>query len=215
MPKELPPSTLNDILKGKRERLPDWGLVASFVMVCHRHAELTGLPAEALGTVQQWQERWLAARSEQPRVPAIGSFDLYRTPADEAERRTTRTVARLVRLASEGDVECTYRLAIIHLLLGEHAQARFWLHDALRKRHPDAEAFDKDPHPVMYAAQQSYNYGLAYEGEGPAKRDIAGFYYRLAADRGHPQARERLRVLRNVPFGKLLPAPVSTERLST
>jgi hypothetical protein len=210
-PKELPGSTVSDILNGKRERLPDWGLVVSFVMVCHRHAELTGLLTDGLGTVEQWQARWRAARNEQPRPHATGSYDLYQTPAEEAERRTTRTVARLVRLAGDGDAESAYRLAIIHLLTGDATQARWWAHAAIRQRHPDAEAFSRDPSPIECAANLSFAYGQAYEQEGPAKLDIARFYYRLAADRGHPRAAERLRVLRGVPFGKPLPAPVTTE----
>lgn len=212
IPKELPGSTLSDILNGKRERLPDWGLVASFVMVCRHHAEQTGLPTDGLDTVEQWQARWRAARNEQPQPHATGSYDLYRTPADEAERRTTRTVARLVRLAGDGDSESAYRLAIINLLTGESAAARYWIHTALRQRHPDAEAFAGDPRPIEFAANLSFAYGRAYEQEGPAKRDIARFYYRLAADHGHPGAAECLRALRAVPFGKLLPAPVGTEQ---
>jgi TPR repeat protein len=208
IPKELPGSTLSDILNGKRERLPDWSLVAAFVMVCHHHAEQTGLPTDALGSVEQWQTHWRAARSEQPRPQAIGSYDLYRTPADEAERRTTRTVARLVRLAAGGDPESAYRLAVIHVLTGESAAARYWIHAAAQKRHPDAEAFAGHPHPIEFAANVSFAYGRAYEQEGPAKQGIARFYYRLAADHGHPHAVERLRALRAVPFGKLLPAPL-------
>ena len=211
VPKELPGSTLSDILTGKRERLPDWGLVSSFVMVCHRHAELTGLPAYGLGTVEQWQARWRAARNEPPPSRPTGSYDLYRTPADEAERRTTRTIARLVRLAGDGDAESAYRLAIIHLLTGDSPAARYWIHAAVRQRHPDAEAFAGDAHPIEFAANQSFTYGRAYEQEGPAKLDIARFYYRLAAGHRHPHATERLRALRAVPFGKLLPAPVGTE----
>ncbi|WP_344472890.1 hypothetical protein [Nonomuraea monospora] len=206
VPKELPESTLNDILNGKRERLPDWQLVASFVMVCRRHAELTGLPTDALGSVAQWQARWLAARNE--RAHAIGSYDLYGTPADEAERRTTRTVARLVRLAGDGDVESAFRLAVIKTLTGENAEAGYWLHTARRERHPDAEAFAAAARPVEFAARRCFGYGQDYEQRGQAKQDIARFYYKLAADHGHPQAVERLRALRAVPFGKLLPAPV-------
>ncbi|MEV0381569.1 hypothetical protein [Nonomuraea sp. NPDC050643] len=210
IPKELPGSTLSDILNGKRERLPDWGLVASFVMVCHLHAGQTGLPTNTLGTVSQWQARWRAARNE-PQRHAPGSYDLFRTPADEAERRTTRTVARLVRLAAEGDTESAYRLAIIHVLTGESAAARYWIHTAVQQRHPDAEAFAADRRPVEFAANLSFAYGQAYDQEGPAKRDIARFYYRLAADHGHPRAVERLRALRAVPFGKPLPAPTGAE----
>lgn len=207
IPKELPESTLNDILNGKRERLPDWQLVASFVMVCHRHAEQSGLPTDALGGLALWQERWRAARNERPH--AIGSYDLYGTPADEAERRTTRTVARLVRMAGDGDVEAAYRLALIKVLTGENAEAGYWLHAARRRHHPDAETFAGTARPAEFAAGQCFAYGQEYEQWGPAKQDIARFYYKLAADHGHPQATERLRTLRAVPFGKLLPAPVT------
>ncbi|TMR99625.1 hypothetical protein [Nonomuraea basaltis] len=46
----------------------------------------------------------------------------------------------------------------------------------------------------------------------PNNHHIARFSYRLAADDGHPRANERLRALRAVPFGKLLPAPIGTEQ---
>ncbi|WP_222107565.1 hypothetical protein [[Actinomadura] parvosata] len=206
IPKELPASTLNDILNGKRERLPDCQLVVSFVMVCHRHAESTGLPTDGLGSVAQWLAHWRAARNE--RSQAIGSYDLYGTPADEAERRTTRTVARLVRLAGDGDDESVYRLAIIKVLTGENAEARYWLHVARQRRHPGAEAFAATSRPEEFAAGQCFAYGQTYEQAGAAKEEIARFYYKLAADHGHPQAIERLRALRAVPFGKLLPAPI-------
>ncbi|WP_156326004.1 hypothetical protein [Nonomuraea sp. SBT364] len=212
VPKELPASTVSDILTGKRERLPDWKLVVSFVMVCHRYAGESGLPGDALGTVEQWQARWRAARNEPARPHPTGSYDLYGTPADEAERRATRTVARLVRLAGDGDAESAYRLAIIHVLAGESAEARYWIHIAVQKRHPGAEAFAGNRHPIEFAANLSFAYGQAYEQEGHAKRDIARFYYGLAARHGHPHATERLRVLRAVPFGKLLPAPVGSDR---
>ncbi|WP_157383530.1 hypothetical protein [Nonomuraea coxensis] len=207
-PKELPASTLNDILNGKRERLPDWGLVASFVAVCRRHAEQTGLPAGPLGTLEEWAARWRAARNEPPARPRVtGSYDPYTTPPDEAERRTTRTVARLVRLAGDGDPDAACRLAIIDLLTGDLAEARYWIHAAARRGHPDARALAAHPRPVELAAGLSFAYGEACEQGGPAKLRIARFYYRLAAGRGHPGAAERLRVLRAVPFGKPLPAP--------
>ncbi|MFG1945337.1 hypothetical protein [Nonomuraea sp. NPDC048826] len=207
-PKELPASTLSDILNCKRERLPDWKLVASFVMVCHRYAAQTGLPVDNLGTLEEWQSRWRAAWDARPGPYVTGSFDLYRTPADEAERRTSRTVAYLVRRAAEGDAEPAFRLAIIHALTGEPAQSRHWAHVAVQRRHPGAEPFTGDRPPVELAARLSHGYGQAYEREGEAKQHIARFYYKLAADHGHPGAAERLRVLRAVPFGKLLPAPV-------
>ncbi|KAB8189657.1 hypothetical protein FH608_039425 [Nonomuraea phyllanthi] len=212
IPKDLPESTLNDILNGKRERLPDWGLVASFVMVCHRHAEQNGLPTLAFETVEQWQARWRAARNAQLQPQATGSYDLYGTPADEAERRTSRTVARLVRQAADGDSESVHRLAIIHSLTGETAMAHYWIHAAVRQGHPGAEALASSPRPTELAADLSFAYGQAYEQEGLAKRDIARFYYRLAAAHGHARAAERLRVLRAVPFGKLLPAPIGVVR---
>ncbi|GAA1709806.1 hypothetical protein GCM10009734_10910 [Nonomuraea bangladeshensis] len=204
-PKKLPVSTLNDILNGKRERLPDWELVASFVAVCRRHAESTGLPPGSLGTLEQWQVRWRAARSEPARPRVSGSYDPYTTAPDEAERRTTRTVARLVRLAGDGDPDAACRLAIIDLLTGKVAEARYWIHAAARRGHPDARALAAHPRPVELAAGLSFAYGEACEQAGPAKLDIARFYYRLAAGQDHPAAAERLRVLRAVPFGKPLP----------
>ncbi|MEV4837372.1 hypothetical protein AB0K05_22805 [Nonomuraea sp. NPDC049486] len=220
IPKELPTSTLSDILNGKRERLPDWELVSSFVTVCHRHAEQTGLPVAPLGTVPQWQARWLAARKEpraqaggayEPRTHTTGTYDLYRTPAEEADRRTSRMVAYLVRRAAEGDSEPAYRLAIIKALLGEVAESRHWAYVAVQRRHPGAEAFDRHRPPIDLAADLAFAYGRAYEQEGPSKLDIARAYYRLAAGHGHLRAAERLRAMRAVPFGKLLPAPLPTD----
>ncbi|GAA3228069.1 hypothetical protein [Nonomuraea helvata] len=99
----------------------------------------------------------------------------------------------------------------IHVLTGESPAARYWIHAALQRRHPGAEALAGDPYNIELAANLSCAYGQQYEREGSAKRDIARFYYRLAAGHGHPRAVERLRALRVVPFGKLLPAPIGTE----
>jgi hypothetical protein len=201
IPRELPPSTVSDVLNGKRERLPDWEFVASFVMVCHLHARHSGLlPEKTLGTLEHWNTRWLDARR--------GTHDPYATPADEAERRTSRMVALLTRRAGDREPGAAFRLAVIHLLLGDLAQARYWIHAATQQKDPEAEALARHPRQVEFAAQTAFGYGQAYEQEGAAKLDIARFYYKLAADRGHPRAAQRLRALRTVPFGKPLPAPV-------
>ncbi|MED7925085.1 hypothetical protein SMD20_12605 [Nonomuraea sp. LP-02] len=210
-PKPLPASTLHDILNGKRERLPDWDVVASFVAVCRRHAESTGLPPGSLGTLEQWQARWRSARNEPGSPRVSGSYDPYTTTPDEAERRTTRTVARLVRLAGDGDPDAACRLAIIDLLTGKLAEARYWIHAAARRGHPDARALATHARPVELAAGLSFAYGEACEQAGPAKLDIARFYYRLAAGQGHPAATARLRVLRAVPFGKPLPTRADSD----
>ncbi|MGV9771148.1 hypothetical protein ACWDS7_03920, partial [Streptosporangium sp. NPDC003464] len=64
--RELAESTTNDILTGKRKRVPDWSWVASFVIACHMAAEQTHLDVRELGSLQDWNARWRAARTPQP-----------------------------------------------------------------------------------------------------------------------------------------------------
>ncbi|PZG39650.1 hypothetical protein C1I98_23435, partial [Spongiactinospora gelatinilytica] len=47
-------STTQEILSGKRVRLPDWQWVSAFVRACHAAAAESGLPTDGLGTVQEW-----------------------------------------------------------------------------------------------------------------------------------------------------------------
>lgn len=96
----LAESTTHDILTGKRERLPEWPWVASFVVACHTAAAVTGLDTEALGSLQEWLTRWRAALPSQrvrgtdtsggdrpPAVPAPSA------PADAAVPADARAVS--------------------------------------------------------------------------------------------------------------------------
>jgi hypothetical protein len=57
----LHPSTTQEILSGKRVRLPEWPWVLSFVIACRDAARQNKLEVWALGGIAEWNARWLAA----------------------------------------------------------------------------------------------------------------------------------------------------------
>lgn len=59
--RKLLKTTLDDHLSGRRSRLPTWELVAAYVSACRRAAELTGLNAARLGSLDDWNIRHRAA----------------------------------------------------------------------------------------------------------------------------------------------------------
>lgn len=59
----LPHSTVNDILRGKRTRLPELPFVLSFVAVCRAHAERTDARLDELATIHEWRQRWIETNS--------------------------------------------------------------------------------------------------------------------------------------------------------
>ncbi|MEO3810697.1 hypothetical protein ABGB17_16980 [Sphaerisporangium sp. B11E5] len=210
--RELAESTTHDILTGKRERLPPWPWVASYVAACRLAARETGLDVDALGDIKDWHAKWLAARAAPVVAPAMSASAASavlprqtqdRRPRDDIDehepswsprdfvRHYGRTGARLLRWAEAGDEEACFRIGVVMLLDGRQEEARRWLgrahaagNDAapLLRRHHDAEAA---------AAELAYLYGQEYE-EAEGKLSIAMFYYRLAGHHGHADAAYRL-----------------------
>lgn len=59
----LSKSSINDTVRGKRVRLPDWPWVYSFVTVCHTYAARSRPPVtDHLADMAQWQTRWYRAK---------------------------------------------------------------------------------------------------------------------------------------------------------
>ena len=69
-PEPLPPSTISEVLAGKRSpRLPRWGFVEAYVVACLRADGAD--PATVAAETARWRERWDAlAVEELPEVPA-------------------------------------------------------------------------------------------------------------------------------------------------
>ncbi|WP_242907150.1 hypothetical protein [Actinomadura terrae] len=59
----LPHSTTHDILSGKRDKLPPWPWVSSFLHVLRIAARENGLDPEEIGSTRDWHARYLAART--------------------------------------------------------------------------------------------------------------------------------------------------------
>jgi PQQ-like domain len=55
-------STIDDHLSGRRLNVPSWAFVSALVTACHQVAGETGLDRERLGSLSEWQTRYLAAR---------------------------------------------------------------------------------------------------------------------------------------------------------
>ncbi|WP_285681664.1 hypothetical protein [Actinoplanes sp. NBRC 103695] len=68
-PEPLPPSTISEVLAGKRSpRLPRWGFVEAYVVACLRADGAD--PAMVAAETARWRERWEAlAVEELPEVP--------------------------------------------------------------------------------------------------------------------------------------------------
>src|SRR5437868_10836904 len=65
----LPHSTTHDILSGKRDKLPPWPWVSSFLHVLRVAATENGLDPDAIGATRDWHNRYLAARSATVAAP--------------------------------------------------------------------------------------------------------------------------------------------------
>jgi len=60
----LTESTTQEILAGKRAKLPDWAWVAAFVESCRAAAAERALDPAQLGTVEDWHRIWSAAHDD-------------------------------------------------------------------------------------------------------------------------------------------------------
>ncbi|GAB1822613.1 hypothetical protein [Herbidospora mongoliensis] len=62
----LPDSTLSDYLSGRRDVLPDWRFIHTFVVVCHRLAIANGLEPEPLRDLKAtFGALWKAAKHKE------------------------------------------------------------------------------------------------------------------------------------------------------
>ncbi|MEU8238155.1 hypothetical protein AB0C07_07920 [Actinoplanes missouriensis] len=83
-PEPLPPSTISEVLAGKRlPRIPRWGFVESYVAACHHAAGAD--EAAATAEIARWRERWSAlAAAETPERPETPEIDGARSPGRRA-----------------------------------------------------------------------------------------------------------------------------------
>ncbi|MFB9831431.1 DUF5753 domain-containing protein [Actinoallomurus acaciae] len=90
--RDLPHSTIYDVLKTKRLRLPDLQFVIAFVTVCRVYAARIGVPLDQLATVEDWRRRWyLASRACTDTAPwPVNAVDIFELEAQAAARDTSR-----------------------------------------------------------------------------------------------------------------------------
>ncbi|MFI6316184.1 hypothetical protein ACIBG8_01620 [Nonomuraea sp. NPDC050556] len=200
----LASSTTQEILKGKRVGVPSWAWVISFVETCHEAARQVRLD---LGPVQvaEWKARWQRARNSGPAcseavgpvsapVPEVSTVD--RLTATETIRcyldHHGRVAAHLAQLALGGDGEACFHLALLTVLRGWGHDSREWLCRAVAAGHAEAAALRDSPDLRTEAAALAYRHGCLLEADGSAKSSVARFFFRLAAETGHPDAIAKL-----------------------
>ncbi|MFE3448721.1 hypothetical protein ACFXJ8_07260 [Nonomuraea sp. NPDC059194] len=203
--RELAPSTTQEILSGKRRHPPSWAWVVSFVVACHEAARKGNLDIGPVD-VETWRSRWLhtrnadraAATPDGRRVTALpAGGPAAMAPAElltvsetiQCYRETHgRIGARLARLALNGDAEACFQLALLTLLRGWGHDGTEWLRRAVDAGHAGAMALQDSRDLREEAAAVAYQYGCTLEADGTIKTSIASYFYRLAAEIGHPQA---------------------------
>lgn len=154
-------STTHDILSGKRDKLPPWPWVSSFLQVLRVAATENGLDSEAIGPTSQWHTRYLAARAAlqpeplaapvpEPAEPASGEEETGPASTVPPLEPTTmlrryveaygRTGMRLLRHAEADDGRDAgvpaYRLATLLACENRPNEALYWLQRAARAGHP-------------------------------------------------------------------------------
>ncbi|MGV9601881.1 hypothetical protein ACWDR1_35010 [Streptosporangium sandarakinum] len=206
-------STTHDILSGKRKRLPSWPWVASFVAACHAAAAENGLADKPLESMDDWHDRWLAARAAlksaegplpdpgpappsspadvQPAAPATAPAEEARAPGvagaplSEEARRDREVYGRIgARLLAETDVGNPRDcMRMAVIALPRNRPQPAYL---WLHRAGDAVGLPRRPSLLMAAAELACRYGRDYEG---AERiGVALFFYRLAYVHGHAAA---------------------------
>ncbi|GAA5074209.1 hypothetical protein HNP84_009469 [Thermocatellispora tengchongensis] len=219
----LAKSTTHDILAGRRAQVPEWPWVMSFVLTCQEAAEMNGLDPAALGSVHDWLARWSVARGEapdpspglgghpatlsgghHPATPPAGRQGAAPPPGPESApqpeppaylERYGRTGVRLLRHARAGSAEACFQLGIITLLDGPPDAAGEWLRRAVAAGHGNAALLLAREDRAALAAELACQYGREYAAYGERKAYLAQFYYRLAAEHGHEEARDLLAAL--------------------
>jgi hypothetical protein len=223
----LASSTTQEILNGKRRRLPSWAWMVSYVVTCHEAAEEGHLDIGPVD-LEDWKSRWRHARNADEAAttpdnrpgtdsPWGGPAATARTEQLTAEEtircyRDThgRVGAHLARLATNGDADACFQLALLTLLRGWVHDGTIWLRRAVDAGHADAIVLQDSRDLRTEAAAFAYRHGCKLEADD--KTSIASFFYRLAAETGHPQAIEKLARMAPQPHAQPsttpLPAPV-------
>lgn len=220
---KLARSTTHDILNGRRKGLPTWSWVALFVSACHAVAVEKRLAVEPLGSLEDWNARWMTARAarqsaEAPlpdAVPAPLASTPGLQPGDTAPSPPVAgetagiDVAGASALWEEGQRDREVYGRIGARLLAEtdaedpQACMRMAVVALLRDqptsaylwlhRAGDAAGMFHRPSMLMAAAELACRYGRDYER---AERiGVAMFFYRLAGDHGHAAAAYQLALI--------------------
>ncbi|RSN14621.1 hypothetical protein DMB42_09065 [Nonomuraea sp. WAC 01424] len=139
--RHLPRATACDLISGKSKRTPDWLLVRTLVVVCHRIATKSNLdiaPQEAL--LREFGQLWRAAKADEEQGldayvalhgrdgdvagGRVGGDVLDPAPGEGASPGTTpsegrmpgnwgRLGSRRLKLAEEGDAQAAYEMAVL------------------------------------------------------------------------------------------------------
>lgn len=116
---DLRRSTVNDILQGKRTRIPEWKWLRSFVIVCRTHAERTDPSLGPLDTEEEWRREWRKAQ--------IACVDTAPLPVqDPPPARTSGRLQKSRRKRQDRD-EPAGRAAMLALTRRGHLMS--WLRD--------------------------------------------------------------------------------------
>ncbi|MEU8364938.1 hypothetical protein AB0C27_53885 [Nonomuraea sp. NPDC048882] len=203
--RELAASTTQEVLSGKRRRLPPWSWVASYVAACHEAARDGSLDLGPMD-MEIWRTRLLHARHGDRPVtasddraavlPALaGPATMLSADRLTAEEITQcyldvhgRIAARLTRMALNGDAEACFHLALFTLLRGWGHDGMGWLRRAVDAGHEAARALQDADDLRLQAADVAYQHGCALEAGGATRASIARCFYQLAAETGHPEA---------------------------
>jgi hypothetical protein len=114
--RHLPRTTACDLIGGKYKRTPDWLMIRTLIVVCHRIAGKSNLPVPSLETLfEEFSHLWRAAKEEEktettgdvlaPEEPA-----LHEPPAPESWGRLGK---RWLRAAENGDARAAYEVAVL------------------------------------------------------------------------------------------------------
>lgn len=185
---QLARSTISDILNYKRAGWPEWAWVKEFVLACRAAAAEDYVHLGEMGEVAYWYARY------------CGPEEAGNEVDPERRRRYVgaygRTGGRLLRRASDGDLDAAYQLGVLLHCDRNHEEAREWLYRAARAEHLLARALLHHPRPhdvVDGAPQAAYDIGRAAVPAGSPS--VAMVFFTRAAMAGHIDAAERLAAL--------------------
>jgi hypothetical protein len=196
---QLARSTISDVLNFKRLGLPEWGWVKALVLACGDAAAEDDVDLGELGEVPYWYARYCRVELGviSHRYPSYRPEQAGSEIDPEKRRRYVgfygRTGGRLLRRASEGDLDAAYQLGVLLHCDRHHDEAREWLHRAARAEHFLARALYRHPRPrdvVDGAPQAACDIGRSAVRAG--KPSVAMVFFTRAALAGHAEAAECL-----------------------